>query len=80
MNKTTSNEKYTCVYNESKIVIFDSQMVKMFPPFQGVKFAELDKYRKERIYLFDGSYFIETNFGVDIRFGQGSFEMQRMLR
>jgi hypothetical protein len=23
---------------------------------------------------------IMTNFGVDIRFGQGSFEMQRMLR
>ena len=21
-----------------------------------------------------------TNFGVDIRFGQGSFEMQKMLR
>jgi hypothetical protein len=23
---------------------------------------------------------IMTNFGVEIRFGQGSFEMQRMLR
>jgi hypothetical protein len=62
MNKTTLNEKYTCVYNESKIVIFDSSMVKMFPPFKGVRFAELDKYRKERIYLFDGTYFIETYF------------------
>ena len=62
MNKITCNEKYTCLYNQNQVMIFDSSMEKISLNFQGIKFAELDKLVKERIFLFDGSYFIETLF------------------